>query len=152
MLLARGHLRVADIYFTEFIRRPNHGYFHTVAKTRAEGAPPPADGSPTLTRGEVWLQRYAPRQAARQARRSSSRCDVSEMDARAVGGPAAWAPVRTEPIDSAQGPIAPTCLRWAHATLLSRSKKLLEVRGFHARAKQLRAVVRASSANGHPSD
>jgi phosphatidylserine/phosphatidylglycerophosphate/cardiolipin synthase-like enzyme len=64
MLLIRGHLRVADIYFTEFNRLFNHYYFRSVAeataKARAEGAPPPADGSLMLTSDDRWLQKYAP--------------------------------------------------------------------------------------------
>lgn len=64
MLLIRGHRRVADIYFTEFNRLFNHYYFRSVAEAtsaaRAAGAPPPADGSLTLTSDDRWLQKYAP--------------------------------------------------------------------------------------------
>lgn len=64
MLLIRGNLRVADIYFTEFNRLFNHYYFRSVveatAAARKAAVPPPADGSLALTSDDSWLQKYAP--------------------------------------------------------------------------------------------
>lgn len=64
MLLIRGHLRVADIYFTEFNRLFNHYYFRSVveatAAARETGAPAPAEGSLMLASNDCWLQKYAP--------------------------------------------------------------------------------------------
>ncbi len=64
MLLVRGNLRVADLYFTEFNRLFNHYYFRSVteatANARDAGEPPPADGSLALTEDDTWLAKYAP--------------------------------------------------------------------------------------------
>jgi phosphatidylserine/phosphatidylglycerophosphate/cardiolipin synthase-like enzyme len=64
MLLVRGNLRVADLYFTEFNCLFNHYYFRSVteatANAREAGEPPPADGSLALTENDTRLAKYAP--------------------------------------------------------------------------------------------
>jgi len=57
MILIRGDLRVADIYFTEFNRLFNHYYFRSVLETTGdndEGA------SMFLAEDDSWLTKYAP--------------------------------------------------------------------------------------------
>jgi phosphatidylserine/phosphatidylglycerophosphate/cardiolipin synthase-like enzyme len=64
MLLVRGNLRVADLYFTEFNRLFNHYYFRSVTEATASakeaGEPLPADGSLALTEDDTWLAKYTP--------------------------------------------------------------------------------------------
>jgi phosphatidylserine/phosphatidylglycerophosphate/cardiolipin synthase-like enzyme len=71
MLMIRGDLRVADIYFTEFNRLFNHYYFRSVTEaTRrrlAEGnggvappADPNAEASLFLREDDSWLAKYPP--------------------------------------------------------------------------------------------
>jgi phosphatidylserine/phosphatidylglycerophosphate/cardiolipin synthase-like enzyme len=65
MLLIRGDLRVADIYFTEFNRLFNHYYYRSVVEetsARAEKhALPPTDGPQFLKeKAEDWLVNYQP--------------------------------------------------------------------------------------------
>jgi phosphatidylserine/phosphatidylglycerophosphate/cardiolipin synthase-like enzyme len=61
MLIIRGDLRAADIYFTEFNRIFNHYYFRSVvesAKRRKNGAEPQA--SLFLAEKDQWLEKYKP--------------------------------------------------------------------------------------------
>jgi len=60
MLLIRGNLRVADIYFTEFNRLFNHYYFRSVTESvHARGE---ADDSASLflVEDDSWQEKYAP--------------------------------------------------------------------------------------------
>jgi phosphatidylserine/phosphatidylglycerophosphate/cardiolipin synthase-like enzyme len=62
MLLIRGDLRAADIYFTEFMRIFNHYYFRAVHEATAK----PNDGDNVtqddlfLKSTDVWLEKYRP--------------------------------------------------------------------------------------------
>ena len=61
MLIIRGDLRAADIYFTEFNRIFNHYYFRSVvesAKRRKNGPKPQA--SLFLSETDEWLDKYKP--------------------------------------------------------------------------------------------
>ena len=61
MLVVRGDLRVADIYFTEFNRLFNHYYFRSVRENRRRrGQPAPDQPSLFLDEGPEWQQKYAP--------------------------------------------------------------------------------------------
>jgi phosphatidylserine/phosphatidylglycerophosphate/cardiolipin synthase-like enzyme len=57
MILIRGNLRVADIYFTEFNRLFNHYYFRSILETVGDN-----DGGASLFLAEddSWLAKYAP--------------------------------------------------------------------------------------------
>ena len=71
MLVIRGDLRVADIYFTEFNRLFNHYYFRSVAEATkrrlaaegSDGAPPAdpaAEANLFLGEDDAWLAKYQP--------------------------------------------------------------------------------------------
>ena len=60
MLIIRGDLRAADIYFTEFNRIFNHYYFRSIAETTRESRNEPCEGSLFLCEtAEEWLANYA---------------------------------------------------------------------------------------------
>jgi phosphatidylserine/phosphatidylglycerophosphate/cardiolipin synthase-like enzyme len=62
MLVIRGNLRAADIYFTEFNRLFNHYYARAVWEDRSGRAEKADDASHFLDEtGKVWLKKYAPR-------------------------------------------------------------------------------------------
>ncbi|MEP7011314.1 MAG: phospholipase D-like domain-containing protein [Acidobacteriota bacterium] len=61
MLVIRGDLRVADIYFTEFNRIFNHYYFRSVVEATTNGGHPSDDGNLFLKeKPEEWLVKYQP--------------------------------------------------------------------------------------------
>jgi hypothetical protein len=60
MLIIRGDQRVADIYFTEFMRLWNHYYFRSVLEDVSDRAPGLADASLSLVENDDWLLKYAP--------------------------------------------------------------------------------------------
>jgi phosphatidylserine/phosphatidylglycerophosphate/cardiolipin synthase-like enzyme len=61
MLLIRGNLRVADIYFTEFNRLFNHYYFRAVIESIRDAGKKPDDASLFLDETDKqWQKKYAP--------------------------------------------------------------------------------------------
>ena len=68
MVIIRGNLRVADIYFTEFNRLFNHYYFRSVVKAtstpQAAAASPASASASTLKQflepTDIWLEKYKP--------------------------------------------------------------------------------------------
>jgi phosphatidylserine/phosphatidylglycerophosphate/cardiolipin synthase-like enzyme len=61
MLIIRGDLRAADIYFTEFNRIFNHYYFRAITETTRHSGNTASDGSLFLQEAaEKWLVNYAP--------------------------------------------------------------------------------------------
>lgn len=71
MVLIRGNLRVADIYFTEFNRLFNHYYFRSVveATKKAQQSPAVANAAADATANtpsqfleptDIWLEKYKP--------------------------------------------------------------------------------------------
>ena len=57
MIIVRGNLRVADIYFTEFNRLFNHYYFRSVTESTGE---PPDDSARFLSETPEWLEKFVP--------------------------------------------------------------------------------------------
>ncbi|MFN2456887.1 MAG: phospholipase D-like domain-containing protein [Chitinophagaceae bacterium] len=61
MVIIRGDKRVADIYFTEFMRLFNHYYFRSVIEDLRDQNRPPDQGSIFLaSKAEEWLKKYEP--------------------------------------------------------------------------------------------
>jgi phosphatidylserine/phosphatidylglycerophosphate/cardiolipin synthase-like enzyme len=61
MLLIRGSLKAADIYFTEFNRLFNHYYFRSVMEDRGDHGKKPDDASLFLSEtADKWLKKYKP--------------------------------------------------------------------------------------------
>ena len=60
MMIIRGNLRIADIYFSEFMRLFNHYYFRTVLENLKFAGETPSDDSLFLTPNDTWQQKYSP--------------------------------------------------------------------------------------------
>jgi len=60
MLIIRGSQRVADIYFTEFLRFFNHYYFRWVVKKMSEEGTLDADKPAFLLPNDTWTEQYKP--------------------------------------------------------------------------------------------
>jgi phosphatidylserine/phosphatidylglycerophosphate/cardiolipin synthase-like enzyme len=60
MLIIRADQRVADIYFTEFMRLWNHYYFRSVLEDVGRRPPGMADASLSLAEDDRWLAKYRP--------------------------------------------------------------------------------------------
>jgi phosphatidylserine/phosphatidylglycerophosphate/cardiolipin synthase-like enzyme len=60
MLIIRGNIRVADIYFTEFNRLFNHYYFRAVHEATAKKDAASSDASLFLAEDDSWLKKYQP--------------------------------------------------------------------------------------------
>lgn len=61
MLVIRGDLKAADIYFTEFNRLFNHYYFRSVLEDRGDHGKKPDDASLFLAETAAeWLKKYKP--------------------------------------------------------------------------------------------
>ena len=60
MLVIRGDLRTADIYFTEFNRLWNHYYFRSVREALEGTGVPLKDDSLFLVEDSTWTKKYAP--------------------------------------------------------------------------------------------
>ena len=60
MMIIRGNQRVADIYFTEFLRFFNHYYFRWVVKKMSEEGTLDADNPAFLLPNDKWTEQYKP--------------------------------------------------------------------------------------------
>lgn len=58
MLVIRGNTRVADIYFTEFLRLFNHYYFRWIVKKLQEDGTLDPDNPAFLVAGDNWTNQY----------------------------------------------------------------------------------------------
>jgi len=58
MLIIRGNERVADIYFTEFLRLFNHYYFRWIVRKQSEAGTLGSDNPAFLVSNDKWTEQY----------------------------------------------------------------------------------------------
>ena len=66
MVIIRGNERVADIYFTEFLRLFNHYYFRWIVRKLSEAGTLDADNPAFLISSDDWTDKYKPNKYKRK--------------------------------------------------------------------------------------